>query len=400
MWIRVLLLTSLYLSQGLPFGFFTQALPALLRQMGLSLPAISMAGLLTFPWMLKFLWAPWVDRWSIPGLGRRRSWILPLQGAAALLMFAMAAIDPERGLPLVMIGFVLANLFAATQDIATDGLAVELLSESERGLGNGVQVAGYRVGMILGGGLMLVLFGRLGWTLTFAAMGAMLVLASLPIALYPEPERPAPPAAEFAMQDLWTLWRRPGMPSWLGALVLYKAGDYLGNGMVKPMLVDQGLDLADIGVLIGTVGFLAGLLGALAGGLGVSRLGRLPALVGFGALQALAIAFYAVPALGLGGPIALYGAVVAEHFIGGMATVSLFTTMMDLCRGESAGTDYTLQASVVVMATSGASALSGFSAQALGYPPHFLLAGCVSLLGLTPMILALTSGGFRVMKPA
>lgn len=398
MWARVLLLTSLYLSQGLPFGFFTQALPALLREMGLSLPAISMAGLLTFPWMLKFLWAPWVDRWSFPALGRRRSWILPLQAGAAMLMLAMAAIDPQRGLVWVFAGFALANFLAATQDIATDGLAVELLSESERGLGNSVQVAGYRVGMILGGGLMLVLFERLGWMLTFAGMGAMLIVASLPIALYEEPARARRAEPGLALADLWRLLRRPGMPAWLGAIAAYKVGDYLGNGMVKPMLVDRGLGIDDIGLLIGTVGFVSGLLGALAGGVGVARLGRLRAVIGFGILQAAAVALYALPAVKIGGDSLLYAAVVAEHFIGGMATVSLFTAMMDACRDESAGTDYTLQASVVVMATGAASAVSGFSAQALGYGPHFVLAGVVAMLGLAPMVWALAGGGFRVMR--
>ena len=143
------LLGALYLSQGLPYGFFTQALPALLRTMGLSLPDIGLTSLLALPWALKFLWAPWVDRWQLPGLGRRRSWILAIQMLTVLAMLGLGVVRPESQISLLMAAFLLTNLLAATQDIATDGLALDLLAPAERGLANGLQVAGYRAGICL-----------------------------------------------------------------------------------------------------------------------------------------------------------------------------------------------------------------------------------------------------------
>src|SRR6185295_18700454 len=137
---------------------------------------------------------------------RRRSWIVPLQLVSVATAAALSQVDPRTGIRTMMVALLVTNLLAATQDIATDGLAVKLLAEGERGYGNSVQVAGYRVGMILGGGLLLVVFDRAGWSSTFVAMGALLVLATVPIVLHRE--RPAPPR-EGA--------EPPGIGAWISA---------------------------------------------------------------------------------------------------------------------------------------------------------------------------------------
>ena len=155
-WRRLGLLGTLYLSQGLPFGFFTQALPLIMRKRGMSLESIGLSSLLALPWALKFVWSPYVDRY-----GTRKSWILPLQLLTALTLVGTAI--ARDAFAVVLASVLLTNLLCATQDIATDGLAVDMLANEERGLANGVQVAGYRVGMILGGGVLLIFHERLGW---------------------------------------------------------------------------------------------------------------------------------------------------------------------------------------------------------------------------------------------
>ncbi len=376
------LLASLYFSQGLPFGFFTQALPVLLRERGLSLPAVGLSSLLALPWALKFAWAPLVDHARFRGLGRRKSWIVPLQLAAALLSLSLAFADSQRALAWLLAGVLLTNLVAATQDVATDGLAVELLSPQERGLGNGVQVAGYRVGMIVGGGALLLAFARLGWRAAFFVMSGLLVLATLPILAHRERW---PKAAAATRPELrWSAWLALGkhFGPWLGVLLAYKTGDALGTGMLRPFLVDSGLGLDDIGWLLGTLGFTSGLLGALAGGWAVGRLGRRRALLGFGLVQALAVALYALPASSRSALGLITAVATLEHFTGGMATAALFTLMMDRARPGREGTDYTFQASAVVLATGAASALSGYLAQAVGYFWHFVVAGLAALGGV------------------
>ncbi len=397
------LLTSLYLAQGLPYGFFTQALPAMLRERGVSLEEIGLASLLALPWGLKFLWAPAVDRLGGGRLGRRRSWILPLQGAAIVLLVILSGIDPEWGLTPILLGVLALNLVAATQDIATDGLAVTILDHDERGLGNGVQVAGYRLGMILGGGVLLIVYQRLGWSMIFLLMAAVILLTTLPIARYREP----PPAADEAPPTrlgralLVDFLGRPGMWRWLAVIVAYKAGEHLATGMLRPFFIDRGLDLEAIGWLTGTAGFVAGLLGALAGGVLVGRLGRYRALLIFGLMQAAAVAAYALATVGALDMILLYGLCVVEHFVGGMVTVTLFTLMMDACRKGMAGTEYTIQASVYVLSSGLVAALSGYVAASVGYTWHFLLAGGACLLMILPLLLHIAAeraGRSKVMS--
>jgi len=369
---------ALYFSQGLPFGIFTQGLPVLLRQRGYSLGQIGLSTLLAAPWALKWLWAPQVDRHYLTRLGRRRSWILPLQLLTALLLggLAFAGVD---SMGLLMAAVLLLNLFATTQDIATDGLAVELLTASERGLANGLQVAGYRFGMIVGGGALLILHDRLGTRGVFTAMAALTVLATLPALRLREPLVPL--ERDNAVGSVHWL-RRPGALRILTLLLVYKAGDSFATSMLRPFLADSGLTLADIGWLLGTVGFLAGLLGALAGGALVNRFGRKRSLIAFGAFQAFTVASYALLAYAKPERSALYALSGLEHFAGGMATAALFTCMMDWSRDHASGSDYTVQASAVVIATGAAGAVSGFSAQALGYVGHFSLAALLAFAAL------------------
>jgi RhtX/FptX family siderophore transporter len=379
---KLLLLGTLYVSQGLPFGFFTQAVPVLMRQRGLDLPDISATNLLALPWALKFLWAPLVDRYHLPGVGRRRSWILPAQLLSVLVVGALALLDPAQGLRPLLVALFFTNLLAATQDIATDGLAVELLDDGERGYGNSVQVAGYRVGMILGGGALLGVFGKLGYAPTFLAMALILGAATVPILFHRE--RPAVVSASAKPPGLgaWmAIVKRPQMGTWLAILALYQGGEALAYGMVKPMLVDRGFTVDDIAWLIGTAGFFAGLLGAVLGGALVGRVGRKRALGIAGLIQLAGIVLNVAPAAGIGGKELLAAACVVEHLTGGIATVALFTVMMDVC-GEDAATDYTLQASVVVVATGLAATLSGVVAKKLGYAGHFAVAAGLSAVGL------------------
>ena len=374
------LLGALYFSQGLPFGFFTQALPVMLRERGFSLGQIGLASLLALPWALKFLWAPAVDRYAIPGVGRRKSWIVPLQLLSVVTLVALASSRAADSMPVLMGAVFLLNALAATQDIATDGLAVDMLAPSQRGFANGLQVAGYRVGMIVGGGALLILHDRLGPRGTFLAMAALTALATVPIVIAREPPRaPEEPGERARIRHFL---RRPGAAQLLLLLVTYKAGDAFATAMLRPFLVDAGFGLADIGWLLGTVGFIAGLLGALVGGSLVNRVGRKNALLSFGLLQAATVAGYAFLAIGVASRGALYALCAAEHFAGGMATAALFTCMMDWCSREASATDYTVQASAVVIATGTASALAGLSAQAFGYLGHFCLATFLALLAL------------------
>jgi MFS family permease len=378
---RMVILGSLYFSQGLPYGFFVQALPVLLRKQGFSLEQIGLASMLATPWALKFLWSPAVDRYSWNALGHRKSWIIPAQILSALTLVWLAFLPWTTEMKVVLAGVFLSNLLTATQDIATDGLSVDVMKPHERGAANGLKVAGYRGGMIIGGGALLAVYDRIDWKGTYLAMAALIVVASLPVLFLREPERAT--AAHVVRERAHSHFlRRAGAGRVLFILVTYKLGDAFSTGMLRPFFADLGLSLSDVGWLVGTVGFVAGLIGAVAGGALVNTLGRRRALVTFGFLQAVAVAGYGGIALARPGQGWLAIIIAAEHFASGMATAALFTCMMDWCSKETSATDYSVQASTVVIATGFATTFSGFSAGRLGYIGHFGASTVLAIISL------------------
>lgn len=378
---RLALLGSLYVAQAIPLGFFIEAVPAIGRDLGLSLRDIGLIQVLALPFLIKFLWAPLVDGLGSEQRGHYRSWLLPLQCVAVATVVGIAWLDPASQSGLL---FPLAGLFlflAATQDIASDGLAVRILQRSERGIGNGVQVGGYYLGQILGGGLTLALFARFGWRPAILAMAAFMALPFLQLLSFSEPERvDRGQRTRVDFGALARFFRRPGAAAWVGILVLYRAGDGMALTMARPLFVDLGLSLAEIGAIVGLGSSLAALAGALAGGYAVERVGRRPALAGFALLHGLALASFALPASGRAGLSVIWGVSVFAAFAGGMATAALYTCMMDRSAAVTGGTDFTLQQSLAAAGPLVGAALSGLSAQALGFPVHFVLCAAPGLL--------------------
>lgn len=431
------LLAALYTAQGLPFGFFTLALPVLMREAGWSLTALGFLQFLAAPWVLKMLWAPIVDHH-----GSRRSWLLSMQLASCALAVAMALLGFTEGSIALFVAVFVFNLLAATQDVATDGLAVRLLNAQQRGLANGIQVGAYRFGMILGGGVLLWVFAHTNWQVAFFGMALMLALLTLPVWRMQEPpphlpdadlpatregseaastpsasslhdgqraDAPravllgatppapsshgavdAPVASRPTGSRLALLWwhraMRPGVLALAGLIFCFRFGDQMAAGLITPFLLDQGLSKADLAVLKGAVGSGTSLLGAAIGGWLMLRVGRRAALLGCGFMQAAVYGLYVAAAMGLGGVPLLWLATVAEGVIGTMATVALYSLMMDSADPAHPGTDYTLMGSVgVSLATVGGIA-GGVVGDHLGYASAFAAGAVVSVIGLIALV--------------
>jgi MFS family permease len=174
---RYRLLAVLYGSQFIPLAFLLYGLPAVLRERGATLERIAVLQLLALAWVVKFAWAPLVDRYgSRRRLGHYRGWLLGLQALLAGVVLLLIPLDIVDDLPLVLALVGVIALLSATQDIATDATAVRLLAPSERGIGNGIQKAGGYFGLIVGGGGVLVLFDRWGWSVALAVLAGLTAL--------------------------------------------------------------------------------------------------------------------------------------------------------------------------------------------------------------------------------
>ncbi len=382
---RLVVLTSLYIAQGLPFGFFSQCIPILMRQSGASLLAVAASNLLALPWAFKLVWAPGFNRPRLVRPEARRLSVLALQLAATGLLLLGIPLDPRTEAIPVFVLVVLSNLVSATQDIPTDAMTVESLAPSARGLGNGAQVAGYRIGMIIGGGWMLTILDQDGWSTALGLLAFALILTAVPLLvagpLMPHGEPEAPLRHPAGKAPLFFTGK--GMAAWFGVLVIYKLGTSFGTGSIRPMLVDWGYTLSEIGWMLGTIGSGAAICGSIAGGWLTTRIPR--ALPTFALLQAAALLVWVAASRDPSGPGArdlVFFAILAEHFTSGMATTALFTTMMARCRPGLAASDYTTQASTVLIADGLVVIASGASAQGLGYPGHLALASFVAFIAV------------------
>lgn len=390
------LLTVLYFAQGLPYGFFSQAVPVILREEGYSLTQISVYGLLFAPWGLKFLWAPYVDAY-----GTRRRWLVSLQLSSAVVALVLATLDLSGSLVWLLIGIAVINLLSATQDIATDGLAVSMLEPRQRGLGNGIQVGAYRIGMIAGGGL-LWLFSFAGWRTLFVVMAVLLFAVTVGVwFLAREPSRPtgdAPPTPSKRVSPglLLTGWssrlRRPGVITFMLVVGAFKFGNSMASSLVGPFMSDIGLTLGQIALVEGALSSAGALGGAALGGWLAYTYGRRHALLVGGVTQTLSLGLYLVASIGVGGFWLVVTASLAEHILGGAATVAVFTLMMDACQQGYEGSDYTLFACAVVGVQGAAGFAAGIVGDLFGFPAIFATGLILSGLGCLVMIRALDRG--------
>lgn len=385
--VTLLALASLYLAQGLPSGLLAHTLPAIMSLEGVDERWIGALKLLALPWFFKFLWAPWLDRY-----GQRHHWITGLQllAATCLLCLSLLPITTFTTTAGVSFAVLLLLLFclntaSATQDIATDGLAVSVLPRRWHGIANSLQVGAYKVGMIAGGSGLLLLLDHIGWMQATQGMAMLLLLLLLPVWLMP----PAPrtitvhePQARHYWQDSFRgfFQHRPGMMAWLAVLLTFKVADSLGSAMIKPMLAQQGWDASGMAGLI-LLSSLCGLLGAALGGVVYFRLGAIRSLLLAGFLQAVGIGAWSLVTMGIS-THAVMAIAVFEQVADGMSTVALFAVMMAWCRSGHEGGDYTLQVSLHMVIAGIGSVLSGFVAHALGFSLHFLLAAMLGMAAL------------------
>lgn len=379
-------------------------MPLLLRERGVSLQAIGLAGLMSFPWLAKALWAPLVDRYGSRRFGRAKSWIVPMQAGLGALALAASRVED----PLVLVGLVvLMNAFAATQDIAVDGLAVRWLRDDELGPANAVQVVGYKLGMLAGGGLLVWASARIGQPGMFQAMGGLMfvvLLVSLAIdeaRIDAEAGEGAPPASE-ARGDEAHGWREiaahlraavshPATRALVVVVCTYKMGEAMADAMWKPMLFDRGFDKAQIGLWTGTYGMLFSLAGSASAGILVRRMPLERALLGAAVLRAFGVlAEWGVASLSRPGPAAVVGVTCVEHAFGGAMTTVLFALMMRATDRTIAGTHYTLLASLEVWGKLPLGALSGFVAAGAGYAGVYGVASalCIAFIVLVAVVQA------------
>ena len=381
-------LAGLYLAQGIPTYLIAAALPPMLREQGVSRSAIGFFSLLMLPLVVKFAWAPFVDRLRLLPIGHRRGWIVPMQLVTAAGIAAMAFVEPTQVMGLFVLCLMIA-VAMSTQDIATDGYATRSLRPQDRGIGNACQGGAVAFGVVIGGTLSLILYEQIGWTgtLLFVAGLSLLPLAVTPLMRETETDGGADAAQPAHRPSLKAFFARPEAVRILVVALVFRASEGLVKAMEGPYLVDAGLPLSWIGYLSGASAASAGLIGSVVA-VGLIRWqGTERALITLGGLRTLCFLLFAAHALGLVPQVeAVMSAAAFQTFIRYMEIVVLYSLFMAVASSDQPGTDFTLLACAQLVVYLIGSSLSGVLADRFGYDTLFLLASALS--GLAVLVTA------------
>jgi MFS transporter, putative signal transducer len=392
-WVRLRLfgvLAGLYVAQAIPSYLFAAALPPIMREAGASRTAIGYFSLLFLPLVLKFLWAPWVDRLRPFARAHRAGWVFLTQVGVIGCILALTALTPSNVTGILAVGFV-AALLISTQDIATDGYAAKHLPERDRAFGNAIQGGSIAFGVVVGGTLGLVLYHHIGWTgmlVTIAAISVLPLAAALAMRETDEPH-----VESASRPSLRLFLRRPEARQVLWIALTYRASEGLVKAMEGPYLVDAGVALDTIGYISGLSAATAGLAGSALAAWLVARIGLARVLGGLGGLRTLCFALFTLHALGgLVGLWPLFGAAAFQTLIRYMEIVALYSLFMAVTSKGQPGTDFTILACAQLVVYLIGSLVSGRLADAFGYGALFGLATALSGLAVVGTVLLLRRG--------
>ncbi len=375
-------------SSGLPLALCGSTLQAWLTTEGVSLQALGWLTLVGLPYTWKFVWAPFMDRFVVPFLGRRRGWIFLTQATLTGLILTLGQ-TPVASQPLhtALLAFLLAFV-SASQDIVIDAYRADLLRPQARGPGAAASVLGYRLAMLASGALALIVAGYWGWARTYTLMATLMGLGLVTTVRAPEPEqRESGPHSlrQAVLEPLREFLQRPQALTWLGVILLFKLGDAFAGALSSTFLIrGVGFSITEVGMVNKGVGLFATLLGATLGGALMTRWGLYASLWRFGLLQnAVTLCFCALALKGhdLGWMV---GAVFLENLGSGMGTTAFTALLMSLCHARFSATQFALLSALAAMGRVYVGPLSGFLAAQWGWPLFYLFA---TLVGVPALLL-------------
>jgi len=393
---RLAVILILGFSSGLPLALTSGTLQAWMTVEGVDLSTIGIFTLVGLPYTWKFVWAPAMDRFVPPFLGRRRGWLLLTQLALAGTIGGMALLSPRTDLALLAVLAIVIAFASASQDIVADAYRTDVVSRDQRGIAGALGVVGYRVAMLVSGALALILVGgsgwipAIGWHNTYLLMAALMAVGVAATLFGEEPVATAPPPRtlrEAVVEPLREFFSRPGAVGLLVLLVLYKLGDAFAGSLTTAFLLrGAGFSLDDVGWVNKGVGLAATIAGVLFGGALMVKLGLYRALMAFGILQALSnLTFMWLALVGKSYPVMVL-AVGFENVSGGMGTAAFVALLMALCDHRFTATQYALLSALAAFGRVYVGPAAGYATDpkylGLDWATFFFITFLVALPGL------------------
>jgi MFS transporter, PAT family, beta-lactamase induction signal transducer AmpG len=391
---KMAVLLFLGFSSGLPLYLTSKTLQAWMTTAKVDLTTIGLFSLVALPYSFKFVWAPVMDRFIPPFLGRRRGWVLITQILLLLAIAAMSLHDPLQGLRMLAINAIAIAFFSASQDISLDAYRTDVLENREMGAGAAVFVLGYRIAMITSGALAFFLADRLSWPTTYLILSTLILVGVVTTFLAPEPvlNDAAPKSiAEAVILPFAEFFQRTGIFRALLVLlfiVVYKYSDSLAGSMTTPFLLQAGFSETEVGAVFLGAGVIATIVGVLAGGAVIGKVGINRSLWIFVVVQGLSNLTYYVLSLAEKNHALMVTAVVTENFGLGLVTAAMTAFLMSMCNKRFTATQFALLSSLMAASRDILVAPGGKIAESLGWPSFFIVTVAMAIppLVLLPFI--------------
>jgi len=385
---RMLICVFTGFTSGLPLYVLFQLVPGWLKVEGVGLAEIGFFALVQFPYTWKFLWSPFMDRFTLPFLGHRRGWMLVTQALLLLSIGVLGYVRPDLNLWTVAYLSAAIAFFSASQDIVLDAYRRELLPDVELGLGNSVHVQAYRLSGLVPGALGLILADHFEWHVVFMII-ALFMLVGI-VMTFVIDEAIADPTPPKTMRDAVVepfrdfIGRAGPGPALLvlAFLFLYKLGDNMATALQTPFFIDVGFTLTQIGAIAKTAGLVAAIAGGMIGGLIMVKLPINRALWLFGIVQIVSILGFAALAE-IGANPWMLGIVVGFEYLGvGLGTAALIAYMARTTNPAFAATQLALFTALVSVPRVFATAVTGVIVEQTGWTHFFLLCTVLAIPGM------------------
>ena len=374
-------------ASGLPLALTSGTLQAWMTVENIDLKTIGFFSLVGQAYVFKFLWSPAMDRYTPPFLGRRRGWLIITQILLLIAIAAMGFLEPSTQLRWMAALAVIIAFCSASQDIVFDAWKTDVLPPEERGAGAAISVLGYRLAMLVSGGLALWLADRmLGWQATYWLMAALLIPCIIASILAPEPSDaiPTPKTLQQAVvEPLHDFFGRNNAWLILLLIVLYKLGDAFAMSLTTTFLIrGVGFDAGEVGVVNKSLGLFATIVGALYGGVLMQRLTLFRALLIFGILQGVSNAGYWLLSITDKHMVTMASAVFFENLCGGMGTAAFVALLMTLCNKSFSATQFALLSALSAVGRVYVGPLAGWFVETHGWPTFYLFSVVAAVPGI------------------
>ena len=386
---RMLVVLLLGFSSGIPLALVGGTLQAWMASLKVDLTVIGVFSLVGLPYTLKFLWAPWMDRYVPPFLGRRRGWMMMSQLALMVALASMSFSDPVRAPGALAILALLVAFSSASQDIVVDAYKTELLHPSEFGMGAATANLGYRLAVLFSGAFALILSDRISWNAIYLIMSAFIGVGLVTSFFAPEPasSTATPKSMKEAIIDPFVdFFSRKKVLDLIAFIIVYKLDVVVAVALMTPFMMELGFTKTDIGAVTKGFGLIATLVGTFFGGAWLSRIGIKKSLWVFGILQGISgVCFYLLARIGYNYPM-MVTTIAAENFFSGMGNAAYAAFLMSLCNPKFTATQFALLTSLMALTRTLAGAPTGWLAKSVGWEHYFL----ISILLMIPGLLLLT----------